>query len=245
MAWAGVVTNRGEEMIASALNSGHLVLTGVQTGTGNTVDMKAATALNAAKTTGSLTGGVETDGLRVRIKIGPYSGGYTMKEVGIFATLDNGDPELFALMQDSTGVIVPDSSDFPDFAINFSTFIAVSNTSNMSISVSTSAYVTESEFEEEIDRIDGVISNVIECTRNWYTSTTSVEVDCTSDQKVTWIYASPNGGDMNDATYGAIVLVANGSYGVIHKGTNITVSKANNKVTVTSSGAVSMATVEV
>jgi len=47
-----------------------------------------------------------------------------------------------------------------------------------------------------------------------------------------------------DATYGAVVLVSNGQYSVLHKGSAITVSLSGTTLTLSSTSAVKMAVVE-
>ncbi len=66
-------------------------------------------------------------GKRVNILVSSsgVSVGYTLRQVGIWAHAGQDEPQLFAVIQDSVGIPVYPESEFPDFAMNFYTVIAV------------------------------------------------------------------------------------------------------------------------
>lgn len=238
MAWSGVITDSGEQLLQALIGGATLTFTSVQTGSGNNANMQTATALNSPVATGTMTGQIETNGFFVRMKIPAYTTAYTMKEIGLWARTGNASPVLFAVMQDATGIDIPASSSFPDFVYNMSTFIAASNTSSVSFTVDTSSYVSEGEFEE-------AMGNVVELSRDFYSSTTSCSCPIGPDQKTYIVYSSSsNQNGIMDATYGALIIVSNGKFAQIHKGSAITVSVSNGNLVVTSTAAATMAVVE-
>lgn len=237
MAWSGVITNSGEALLQAMVGGASLTLTSVQTGSGNTADMYAATSLNTPVATGTMSMQVEDNGVRVRMKITPYTTAYTMKEIGIYGRIGSGTPVLFALMQDSTGISIPDNN-FPDFIYNMSTFISMSNTDNFSVTVDPDAYVSEDEFE-------AAVGNIVQLARNFYASTSSVTCSLAANQKSYIVYSSGSASSgITDATYGALVFVSNGKYAVLHKGSAITISVSGSNLVVTSSSSVPMAVLE-
>ena len=68
----------------------------------------------------------------------------TYKQVGIYAT--DGETEvLFAIYQDANGEEIPSETDYPDFMEIFTAVIALSQTYNVNVTVSSLAYVTKEE----------------------------------------------------------------------------------------------------
>jgi hypothetical protein len=162
-----------------------------------------------------------------------------MKEIGIYGRVGNETPVLFALMQDSTGVAIPDEDNFPDFVYNMSSFIAMSNTDNFEVTVNPNANVSESEFEE-------AIGDIVQLSRNFYASTSSVTCPLSGNQKSYIVYSSGTAqSGIMDATNGALIFVSNGKYGVVHKGSAINVSVSGSNLVVSSSSAVPMAVIEI
>lgn len=86
-------------------------------------------------------------------------------------------------------------------------------------------------------------------TRQFYDSTTTLTLDLTTTTNgvfVVWSASSTVGtlGGMMDSSYGCVILVSNGKFGVVHKGTNITISVSSDVLTVTSTTAVAMGCVQ-
>jgi hypothetical protein len=90
---------------------------------------------------------------------------------------------------------------------------------------------------------DDALESVVDLSRAFYTSETSISVPLAADQKARMISCAENG-SMMDATHGCVIYMANGDYAVLHKGSEITVAVAGGNLNVSSSSAVKMAVVE-
>ena len=90
---------------------------------------------------------------------------------------------------------------------------------------------------------DEAIGSVVDLSRAFYNSETSISVPLAVDQKARMITCAANG-SMMDATYGCVIYVANGDYAVLHKGSGITITASGGNLTVSSTDAVKMAVVE-
>lgn len=159
MSWIGVITDQGAEMLAEwSLGSETLTIDGVTVGSGITIEanMRQATALANQKDTGSIVSAkMVTGGTEFKAQIGPASAGvgaYTAHEIGLWAHLGSGTSKLIALHQDSgDGIPVPPASVSPNYAFSLYMTHAISNTGTLSVTIDTSAYVSESTMQEAID----------------------------------------------------------------------------------------------
>ena len=88
-----------------------------------------------------------------------------------------------------------------------------------------------------------------EFARQFWNASTSMSVPLAENQKtyIAWCASSSAGtsGGMMDSASGAVILVSNGKYAVIHKGSGITVSSENSTLTITSNSEISMGLVEI
>lgn len=82
--------------------------------------------------------------------------------------------------------------------------------------------------------------------RQFWTSTTSINLSLTEDGKSYYVWCSSSAANgIMDSTSGALIFVSNGKYGIQHKGSGITVSASGSTLTVTSSTAIAMGIVEI
>ena len=154
-----VITNKGLELLGSVITGGTLTITSASLG-GATVDTVALinqTALkNPITAPVAISQKVLVAGKGVDIKVQIRNSGVTstqvMKQVGLFAKVSNGAEILFAIMQDTTGEEIPSSTDYPDFMLEFTCAVAISNTGNVEIKVSGSAVITRADLEEELKK---------------------------------------------------------------------------------------------
>lgn len=156
MAWDNaVVTNNGVAMLQQVLAGGVLTLDGAAGGAGTVPasSLMAQTALSDQKQSFVITGATNvSNGKKISIQITSVGllAGYTMKQVGIWAHVENNPSVLFAIIQDSTGIAIPSEAELPDFAMNFYAVINFSNESSFSLTVDASALVTLSELNERL-----------------------------------------------------------------------------------------------
>lgn len=154
-----VITNKGLELLGSVITGGTLTITSASLG-GATVDTVALinqTALkNPITAPVAISQKVLVAGEGVDIKVQIRNSGVTstqvMKQVGLFAKVSNGAEILFAIMQDTTGEEIPSSTDYPDFMLEFTCAVAISNTGNVEVQVSGSAVITRADLEEELKK---------------------------------------------------------------------------------------------
>lgn len=85
--------------------------------------------------------------------------------------------------------------------------------------------------------------------RQFWDDTNQIELDLDDDGKtyLVWCAASTAGtsGEIGDATYGALILVSDGKYSIVNKGSGITVTKSSDQLTISSTANIAMAIVEI
>ena len=243
MAWESVITDGGLSMLEQIAAGGSVLnLTKVVTGKGtvSSADLHSQTAVSSIEdaTTGVLTRKIESDGVRISVRIYSYTEEYTMKQIGIYGKVDNGNETLFALLQNTDGIDILAYANFPDFAFNISLFVESANASSFTATVNTNALVSQGQLNE-------ALSNVVSLTRSYYASTSSVSCPFSENSKtyLVWTAGAANDG-MDDASYGSVFIVSNGKYSQIKKGTAITVSISGGTFTVTSTTSVAMGVIE-
>lgn len=158
MAWVGVITNAGRDMLNAVSVGGHtLDLVGATVGSGTVAEanLRIQTAVTGEKMAGSIITAETVDGgTKYAIQVGPASadvGAFTAHQIGLWAALDEGDPVLIMLAQDSeTGVGVPLASVSPNFAFCLYAALAVDNTNSLTVVIDESAYVSAGVFNAAI-----------------------------------------------------------------------------------------------
>lgn len=157
MGWSNaVITNAGLAIIAQAVSGGTLIIdsAGLGGGTVDTTALMAQTELTTPLTVSAVIAakGTLENGISVRVQIRNTGVTVTqhMKQVGLFARAGTEDPVLFAIMQNDTGEEIPPESEYPDFMIEFTAAIAVSNTDNIVVTISTSAVITQAALDEAL-----------------------------------------------------------------------------------------------
>lgn len=158
MGWSNaVITNAGLAIIAQAVSGGTLIIdsAGLGGGTVDTTALMAQTKLTTPLTVSAVIAakGTLENGISVRVQIRNTGVTVTqhMKQVGLFARAGTEDPVLFAIMQNDTGEEIPPESEYPDFMIEFTAAIAVSNTDNIVVTISTSAVITQAALDEALE----------------------------------------------------------------------------------------------
>ena len=159
MAWHGVVTNAGAELIRSFTANNKLNIGSIQTGTGSVAidQMRARTALVTQKAAKGLCGAniakmEEVDGgIRLLIQVNSTSGAYVCKEIGVWGGLgdDSSSTLIMYIMSDGNGVSIPDSTDLPDYSFLIAAVLGVSNVSNVIVNIDTTVNATRQYVDEE------------------------------------------------------------------------------------------------
>lgn len=160
MAWNdAVVTNSGLALLSEVLSGNTLTISAAGAG-GGTVEaaaLMAQTTLTQSLSDVTVLIAATSDlkqGTGKEIKLQIRNTGLTtaarMKQIGLFAYTD-GEPVLFAIMQDETGENIPTESEYPDFMIEFTAAVALSQTDGITVEISGSAVVTAGMLEEKLE----------------------------------------------------------------------------------------------
>lgn len=170
MGWTGVVTDAGKNAIEQYLaGSATLNINLVKTGKGTRATaaaMRAATDLADPVTTGSITDvKYLSTGTKFRLSVGSYTTTYTLKEVGLFATVGTSgggsSQVMLALMQaDDGGMAIPNSADFPDFAFILTLLLAITNSDDLTVTIDPDAYVSHTEFLEAVGDLQEQMASI-------------------------------------------------------------------------------------
>jgi len=153
MAWIGVVTNAGSQLLASWGSGSTLTITSAKTGTGTVAEalLITQTAVSSEKQTASIVSQrVTQTGREIKLQVPAFSEAYTLKQIGIFARVDSGTPALLALFQNTDGVAIPSIDQQPDFVYSFYATVNMANTGTFALTVDTSAVVSTSTLSEAL-----------------------------------------------------------------------------------------------
>lgn len=153
------ITDVGLELLEQSLTSGKvLTLSRAAVGSGHVESdaLKDQTELSPtlSDVTVLIAEQVRLDGssglqLKLQIRNDGISEACTFKQVGVYAS--DGETEvLFAIYQDANGEEIPSSVDYPDFMEIFTAVIALSQTYDVNVNVSSLAFITRAELEKRL-----------------------------------------------------------------------------------------------
>ena len=153
------ITDVGLELLEQSLTSGKvLTLSRAAVGSGHVESdaLKDQTDLSPtlSDVTVLIAEQVRLDGssglqLKLQIRNDGISEACTFKQVGVYAS--DGETEvLFAIYQDANGEEIPSSVDYPDFMEIFTAVIALSQTYDVNVNVSSLAFITRAELEKRL-----------------------------------------------------------------------------------------------
>lgn len=141
-----VVTNAGKALLQQWAGGGTLTIDGAKAGAGavSQLNLINQTAVTQEKQTLSIISAKQVEGgTQFHVQITAPDAGYTAKQIGIYGHLGSGDSTLIALYQDESGITVPSKAEMPDFVYAFYATIQVGNTGTLSVTLDTSALVTQ------------------------------------------------------------------------------------------------------
>lgn len=151
--WNGVITNAGNSLLNEWVNEKTLNFDSAAAGQGTVAAaaMMAQTALVNEKQTASLLGGERvSSGIRLKLRIGAPNTAYTLNQFRVSASVDGGASAMIALFQLEQGVPIPSKTESPDFVYTFYALISCSNTGTWTVTVDTSACVTQGDMSAAI-----------------------------------------------------------------------------------------------
>lgn len=156
MAWKGVITNSGNELLAQWTGGKTLTITRAAAGTGRVSEtaMLAQTALVTEKQEASIISNKTVDkGQRLQLRITPQAFAYTLNQFGIWAKLNNETEKMIALFQTDTdaGVDIPSTADVPDYMYTFYALLEFSgNEGTLEVVIDASSMATAETVENAI-----------------------------------------------------------------------------------------------
>ena len=159
--WTGVVTNGGKALFATWVDGTTFNFDAAEGGTGTVSEsvLMAQTALvNKKQNISILAAQRVIDGIKLTIQIVAPAVGYTLNQIGIKGSVDGGASALTALFQNATGITIPSSTQTPDFIYKFFGTIIVSNTGTFSLTIDTSALVSQSTLDTAMATKQGKIT---------------------------------------------------------------------------------------
>ena len=151
--WNGVITNAGNSLLNGWVNEKTLNFDSAAAGQGTVAAaaMMAQTALVNEKQTASLLGGERvSSGIRLKLRIAAPNTAYTLNQFRVSASVDGGASAMIALFQLEQGVPIPSKTESPDFVYTFYALISCSNTGTWTVTVDTSACVTQGDMSTAI-----------------------------------------------------------------------------------------------
>ena len=151
--WNGVITNAGNSLLNEWVNEKALNFDSAAAGQGAVAvaAMMAQTALVSQKQTASLLGGEQvTGGIRLKIRIAAPTTAYTLNQFGVWASVTGGNTTMIALFQLEDGIPIPSKTESPDFVYTFYALISSSNAGTWTMTVDTSACVTQGDMTTAI-----------------------------------------------------------------------------------------------
>ena len=151
--WNGVITNAGNSLLNEWVNEKTLNFDSAAAGQGTVAAaaMMAQTALVNEKQIASLLGGERvSSGIRLKLRIAAPNTAYTLNQFRVSASVDGGASAMIALFQLEQGVPIPSKTESPDFVYTFYALISCSNTGTWTVTVDTSACVTQSDMSAAI-----------------------------------------------------------------------------------------------
>lgn len=144
------VTNAGVEVLKKAIGGKKVTITAAKSGT-DTVpesELKEQCVLSGTMRNATIANATnQPEGYRVTLRVTNtgVKSSYIFKQLGLFATAEDESEVLFAILQSENGETVPDESEL--YTYDVSLIIAISDTSNITVNVDKTSYVTEEELD--------------------------------------------------------------------------------------------------
>lgn len=144
------VTNAGVEVLKKAIGGKKVTITAAKSGT-DTVsesELKEQSVLSGTVRNATIANATnQPEGYRVTLRVTNtgIKSSYIFKQLGLFASAEDESEVLFAILQSENGETVPDESEL--YTYDVSLIIAISDTSNITVNVDKTSYVTEEELD--------------------------------------------------------------------------------------------------
>lgn len=152
--WKGAITRVGVALLKSWAAGGTLNIVGAR-GASGVVEESAlgnqAALMSPMQELSIVNIKPGEQGVRYKIQITAHEVEYTIRQIGLFARLNNGADTLIAIYQDMTGMTVPSRADMPDYVFSFYATVQMSGEGNLVVNMDVSALVSHSTMQEYVD----------------------------------------------------------------------------------------------
>ena len=161
MAWLGVITNNGNDLLTRWVEGKNLHITRAAAGQGRVEQtaMLAQSALVNEKQTVSIVSNTPAEkGQRLKLQVTAQAAvGYNLNQFGVWARLDEEEDQMIALFQTDTdiGIEIPSKEAMPDFVYTFYGLLAFSNQGNLTVKIDAAAVVTAETMGQAINEAMG------------------------------------------------------------------------------------------
>lgn len=150
MAWLGVVTNAGKELLGGWLAGHTLQITRATGGSGTVREaaLLAQTELVEQQQAASIVSYKTVEGgSKIKLQFPAAEAAYQLNQIGIWGNVGGADV-LLALFQNAEGVLISSRAEFPDFAYTFYAVLAIGNEAALAVTVDAEAWVTIKTLQE-------------------------------------------------------------------------------------------------
>ena len=150
MAWLGVVTNAGKELLGGWLAGQTLQITRATGGSGTVREaaLLAQTELVEQQQAASIVSYKTVEGgSKIKLQFPAAEAAYQLNQIGIWGNVGGADV-LLALFQNAEGVLISSRAEFPDFAYTFYAVLAIGNEAALAVTVDAEAWVTIKTLQE-------------------------------------------------------------------------------------------------
>ena len=161
--WICTVTDDGASLFSRWLEGGTVNFSTAQGGTGTVpeAELMHQSTLADTKQELSIIGYERKDeGIRISVQITAHDEEYTINQIGLYASIDGGEPVMAIILQDDKGLDVPDIADSPDFIYKKFILVRVSNIGDYTVTIDTSAVVSRSTLDDELARKQDIVTAV-------------------------------------------------------------------------------------
>lgn len=181
--WNGVVTNGGADILNEWAGGGTLQITGAASGDATVPEAALLVQRNISgiRREVALTGYRKIEGgTQIRIQIpAPPAQGYILRQLGIWAALDGGEPVLLALFQANEGIPIPSSAESPDFTYTFYGILALDNTGPLEVLVDANALISMATLQDCLDQLAADDVGAVPVTRKVNNKALSADITLT------------------------------------------------------------------
>lgn len=153
MAWLGVVTNAGKELLGGWLAGQTLQISGAAGGSGTVREaaLLAQTELVEQQQMASIVSYKTVEGgQKIKLQFPAADTAYQLNQIGVWGNC-GGENKLLALFQKQEGVAISSRAEFPDFAYTFYAVLAIGNEGALAVTVDAEAWVTIKTLQEALE----------------------------------------------------------------------------------------------